>query len=1547
MSRKTIGIAGALLLALFSFLFANEGVVYNDLAEAEQAGNHLAVYKNDSGKPILIDQFHLEEALTPFSYVILPLETAIDSDTVLIKATLKVQTSGSWLFGKVKSESAGYYPVFLLNNKPYVVVHTMSLLESSINLLEWVESTFKSGGSSELECEFYIDEAIRKEEIAFETLVKIGKNGEGAESGPVKGKTTKKKALILIHGWRPADKEDFFDTRENRITDRLEKWKSLIRATTDTTAFEEYDIYAYVHDGTFSTASFFAEKLRDILVADGFFEQYERIDLIGHSMGGLISRYLANEETPAGEKVGDKVGAIITFNTPHEGSPFGSLYQILTAKMNRYPFDKPGWNDLLSDIDQQAALKTMLKFLFSSLAPGTSQSLNLSAFGEAIIQLLRFNPIMIPALLGDLNIPYLGGMLSPYWSYRSLESTDPVGMLKLQENLWKESEILIFQTANELALLNKNDAYLRKLNVLYSTIDATGLSQMRLAASIMASLLRQQGEPEENQKSDGIVNLTSLRFDSANLPEDRLRYFEQLDHSELLDSEDAISEAIRILTSANKVKIVVKSFPAGLGDYPETTLVEMGEIFETTAQKIEGYAFDYWEIEGAGGITTFERAGIAFQTSCPLQLTAVYKEESLAEKYLKENLEKIPPGHYLLGQAGIEEVQTLFEQGDFEKASVSFTFNGLKRNVDEFVLPDGSHVEVYKSKSRDSISLIKDKTTGKWTNDREKACYGYLSEYLSFQASMLYNVTVFRKLLDLSDKTYALYGLYDSVNLVKEIVVAGGSLFINKNPVSAAKNLIEAFSQIGLTLIRQKRAENVTKLYRQYVLKAYDLLQSEPKTLTFDDLIYLASFKVCYEDLQELFIATFNDLMGHTKEMTWLHNLWEESKNLLEDLSDLGGVAPELEAFIKTGIGLNKLYGFGEAAVDGDTEGMIKSAVELLIFGLDTALDYCDSLGKIGGELGETTTKVLKAYEKYQLGAKTAQSAINFLLEYDFSGLLGFEMKRPCTQLAGVIAGVNWVDRTYYREIDIPDPNLDMAIRQAKGYTGRASGPIYRADVEGITSLTAIEKNINSFEGIENLTNLESLQLKSNNIEDITPLGSLTNLKYLRLEGNRISELKPLRNLNHLLVLELGDNAISDITALSNLTGLYELNLALNGIKDITPLKNLTGLQKLYISYNEIEDLSPISGLTQLESLNFWNNAVRDIRALQELTFIRDIAFGRNPVTDLSSLINNEGMKEGVKLDIRGIAYDPEKLESLYEDVKTLEARGVVIQHTLPVPEEPYAGEMVYVKGGTFQMGDEVGDLSEFCRPIHTVVLSYDFWIGKYEVTFDDYDEFSSSVGKPLISDNGWGRGKRPIISVNWLEAIGYCNWLSEKEGIANAYDSNGNLLDRNGNITTDIKQVEGYRLPTEAEWEFAAKGGNSEGGNYQYAGSDDLDDVGWYWKNSGDSKLPGDDSNWDWPMIVRNNSRTHETGQKDPNGLGIHDLSGNVFEWCHDWFGLYTADTYHNPIGTKTRSDFKVTRGGGWSYIGLYNRIENRSYGNPVTKAATVGFRIARTKIE
>jgi len=183
---------------------------------------------------------------------------------------------------------------------------------------------------------------------------------------------------------------------------------------------------------------------------------------------------------------------------------------------------------------------------------------------------------------------------------------------------------------------------------------------------------------------------------------------------------------------------------------------------------------------------------------------------------------------------------------------------------------------------------------------------------------------------------------------------------------------------------------------------------------------------------------------------------------------------------------------------------------------------------------------------------------------------------------------------------------------------------------------------------------------------------------------------------------------------------------------------------------------------------------------------------------------------------------------------------------------------LVKVKGGSFQMGDEVGDLREECRPAHTVKLTYDYWIGKYAVTFREYDTFCAATGRRVPDDQGWGRGRRPVINVSWWDAIGYCNWLSEKEGMANAYDSNGNLLDRNGRTTTDITKVKGYRLPTEAEWEYAARGGQNTKG-YKYAGSDDLNEVGWCDDNS--------------------DLQTHPVGEKKGNELGIYDMSGNVYE--------------------------------------------------------------------
>ena len=247
--------------------------------------------------------------------------------------------------------------------------------------------------------------------------------------------------------------------------------------------------------------------------------------------------------------------------------------------------------------------------------------------------------------------------------------------------------------------------------------------------------------------------------------------------------------------------------------------------------------------------------------------------------------------------------------------------------------------------------------------------------------------------------------------------------------------------------------------------------------------------------------------------------------------------------------------------------------------------------------------------------------------------------------------------------------------------------------------------------------------------------------------------------------------------------------------------------------------------------------------------------------------------------------------------------------------------ELVYVEGGSFVMGDTWGDGYSDEKPTHKVTFTYDFYLEKYPVTFEDYDRYCRDIRSTIPGDEDWGRERRPVINVSWWDAIAYCNWLSEKEKLPKAYDNKGNLLDKDGRVTTDPSKVVGYRLPTEAEWEYAARGGNLSK-DYKYAGSDTVDNVAWHDSNSGD--------------------KTQEVGKKAPNELGVYDMSGNVWEWCSDLYGSYSSPEQINRYNTS--GSLRVIRGGSW-----HNTVWNvrATYRNAVLPTGTrydLGFRIART---
>ena len=248
--------------------------------------------------------------------------------------------------------------------------------------------------------------------------------------------------------------------------------------------------------------------------------------------------------------------------------------------------------------------------------------------------------------------------------------------------------------------------------------------------------------------------------------------------------------------------------------------------------------------------------------------------------------------------------------------------------------------------------------------------------------------------------------------------------------------------------------------------------------------------------------------------------------------------------------------------------------------------------------------------------------------------------------------------------------------------------------------------------------------------------------------------------------------------------------------------------------------------------------------------------------------------------------------------------------HYLDSLQARYYPQTVLVEGGSFLREDEAQ------------VRVNRFRMGEAEITYWQYNLFAQAENHHIEPPPWEYAGDNPAVYVNWFDAALYLNWLSERHGKQKVYQ----LTNPQEGLWGTVYDVEifpdsnGYRLPTEVEWEFAARGGNKTQG-YEYSGSDTLDVAGWYSDNA--------------------NSRTHPVGQKKPNELGLYDMSGNVWEWCRDWYADYDAEKTDNPTGSDEEGAYRVVRGGSWYDLPGYCRVACRNGFSPVGRHFIIGFRL------
>ena len=261
-------------------------------------------------------------------------------------------------------------------------------------------------------------------------------------------------------------------------------------------------------------------------------------------------------------------------------------------------------------------------------------------------------------------------------------------------------------------------------------------------------------------------------------------------------------------------------------------------------------------------------------------------------------------------------------------------------------------------------------------------------------------------------------------------------------------------------------------------------------------------------------------------------------------------------------------------------------------------------------------------------------------------------------------------------------------------------------------------------------------------------------------------------------------------------------------------------------------------------------------------------------------------LKENTTYYVR--AYATNEKGTAYGEEKSFKTLEKLVNETINVNGVSFT--MIAVDGGIFSMGatsEQGSDADSNEKPVHSVTLS-GYYIGETEVTQELWEAVMGSNPSYFSGD------QKPVEEVSWNDCKEFITKLN-------------NLTGKN------------FRLPTEAEWEYAARGGNKSKG-YKYSGSNTIGNVAWYGDNSSET--------------------THNVKTKSPNELGIYDMSGNVWEWCEDWYGDYSSGSQTNPTGPWSGS-YRVYRGGSWNLSASYCRVSNRNNYSPSNSSSGLGFRV------